>query len=240
MIRIRPGNVIEGVNEIAAHNAGIIWPARQPLRWERRGVGSVRSPWDRRSMSAPQDVQAKPSPQALAQLVERIARSQDRDAFAELFGYYAPRIKGYLIRQGADSHTADELAQEALLTVWRKAAQFDAGKASAGTWIFAIARNLRIDALRKEKRPQIDPDDPALVPAEEPRPDETIDQERHGRRLREILTQLPDEQATVIRMSFFEDKPHSEIAAALGLPLGTVKSRIRLALGRFREAMGEA
>ncbi len=79
-----------------------------------------------------------------------------------------------------------------------------------------------------------------MVPAEDPKPDETLEQERYGQRLREILTQLPDEQSTVIRMSFFEDKPHSEIAAALGLPLGTVKSRIRLALGRFREAMGEA
>lgn len=175
-----------------------------------------------------------------ARLIARIAEASDREAFAELFRHFAPRIKGYLIRQGADGHTADELAQEAMLTVWRKAVQFDPAKASAATWIFTIARNLRIDALRKEKRPEIDPDDPALVPSQEPKPDETFEQAQHGRRLRDILTQLPDEQATVIRMSFFEDKPHSEIAAALGLPLGTVKSRIRLALGRFREAMGEA
>ncbi len=191
-------------------------------------------------MTPMEEVRTESSPQDLARHIERIAEVQDREAFAALFRHFAPRIKGYLVRQGADSHTADELAQEAMLTVWRKAAQFDAGKASAGTWIFTIARNLRIDALRKEKRPEIDPDDPALVPAEDPKPDETLEQERYGQRLREILTQLPDEQSTVIRMSFFEDKPHSEIAAALGLPLGTVKSRIRLALGRFREAMGEA
>lgn len=191
-------------------------------------------------MTPVEEVRIDPSPQDLAGLIERIAEAQDREAFAALFRHFAPRVKGYLVRQGADVHTADELAQEAMLMVWRKAAQFDAGKASAGTWIFAIARNLRIDAFRKEKRPEIDPDDPALVPAEDPRPEDRIEQEQHGRRLRETLSQLPAEQATVIRMSFFEDKPHSEIAEALGLPLGTVKSRIRLALGRFREAMGEA
>ncbi|MCG8511136.1 MAG: sigma-70 family RNA polymerase sigma factor [Rhodospirillales bacterium] len=185
------------------------------------------------------DIATKALRQELAGLIERIAQSRDKAAFAELFQHYAPRIKAYLIGLGADAHQAEELAQEAMLAVWRKAAQYDARKASAGTWIFTIARNLRIDALRKEKRPEFDPHDPALMPAEKQGMDDAVEHNQQSRRIREVMDQLPDDQASVIRMSFFQEKAHSEIAAELGLPLGTVKSRIRLAMGRFREEMGE-
>ena len=176
---------------------------------------------------------------AMTDLLVRIAGHRDKQAFATLFAYYAPRVKAYLIRQGADAGTAEELAQEALLTAWRKADRFDASKASAGTWIFTVARNLRIDALRKGRRPEFDPEDPALVPDPAESPDAAIQADQMRVRIRNAMAELPEEQAAVIRLSFFEDKPHGEIAEQLALPLGTVKSRLRLAMGRIRSSLGE-
>ena len=175
----------------------------------------------------------------MTELLTKIGRTRDKDAFATLFQYYAPRVKSYLIRQGASDATAEELAQEALLTVWRKADRFDTSKASAGTWIFTVARNLRIDALRKGRRPEFDPEDPAFVPAAAVAPDDAVQSGQIRHRIREALKQLPEDQATVIRLSFFEDKPHGEIADQLALPLGTVKSRLRLAMRRIRTLLGD-
>jgi len=171
-------------------------------------------------------------------LVQAVANG-DRDAFARLFAHYAPRLKSFLLRQGGDSAAAEDLAQEAMLTVWRKAALFDPAKSSAGTWIFTIARNLRIDAIRKAKRPEFDADDPAFVTEAEPAADQAMDTEQTGARVRAALAELPEEQAVVVRLSFFEDKPHAEIAAKLALPLGTVKSRLRLAMKRIRTYLGD-
>lgn len=168
-----------------------------------------------------------------------LAEERDPQVFAELFTYYAPRIKTYLRKLGAEDATAEELAQEALLTVWRKAEAFDPAKASAGTWIFAIARNLRIDRLRRERRPEIDPDDPALIPDPDPMADDAVAAGQSRRLIRAAVATLPPEQAEVITLSFYEDTPHSEISARLGIPLGTVKSRLRLAMKRIRAALGE-
>lgn len=175
----------------------------------------------------------------MTDLLVLIARHRDKQAFATLFQYYAPRVKSYLLRQGADEGTAEELAQEALLTAWRKADRFDPQKASAGTWIFTVARNLRIDALRKGRRPEFDLEDPAFIADPAAPPDETIHSGQMRVRIRDAMAQLPEEQATVIRLSFFEDKPHGEIATQLDLPLGTVKSRLRLAMRRIRTLLGE-
>jgi RNA polymerase sigma-70 factor (ECF subfamily) len=172
-------------------------------------------------------------------LLVSVARHRDKQAFAGLFQYYAPRVKSYLMRQGAEDAVAEELAQETLLTAWRKADRFDPTKASAGTWIFTVARNLRIDALRKGRRPEFDVDDPAFVPDAETAPDDALQAGQMRVKVREALEQLPEEQATVIRLSFFEDKPHGEIATQLALPLGTVKSRLRLAMRRVRTLLGE-
>ncbi len=144
------------------------------------------------------------------------------------------------MKLGAGSGLADDLAQEAMLTLWRKAALFDPGKASAATWIFTIARNLRIDAIRRERRPDFDPDDPALVPDEEKPADARMMQDDDETKLRSAMRELSPEQAQVVQMSFFADKPHSQIAAELGLPLGTVKSRLRLAMARIRVSMAGA
>ena len=171
-------------------------------------------------------------------LVVQVAQARDRAAFAALFAHFAPRVKAWLMRQNAPASQAEDLAQEALLTVWRKAALFDPAKASAGTWVFTIARNLRIDAIRRERRPELDPDD--LLPEASPDPDHAIALADGEVRLRVAMRSLPPDQVAVIQASFFADKPHSQIAAELGIPLGTVKSRLRLAMARLRGAMGEA
>lgn len=172
-------------------------------------------------------------------LILSIARARDRRAFEALFAHFAPRVKGYMLRLGASGAQAEDLAQEAMLTIWRKAALFDPARASASTWIFTIARNLRIDVIRRERHPDFDPNDPAFVPDEEISADTKMVLEDDGERLHAVLKDLPPEQAQVVQMSFFADKPHSEIAKELGLPLGTVKSRLRLAMARIRGAMGD-
>jgi RNA polymerase sigma-70 factor (ECF subfamily) len=179
------------------------------------------------------------TPQRLNELLVTVARLRDRTAFETLFSHFAPRIKGYLIKTGAGGALAEDLAQDAMLTVWRKAALFDPAKASAATWVFTVARNLRIDAIRRERHPDFDPDDPALQPDEEPGVDTALTRQDDDARLREAMGCLPAEQAQVLHLSFFADKPHSAIAAELGLPLGTVKSRLRLAMARIRLALGD-
>jgi RNA polymerase sigma-70 factor (ECF subfamily) len=173
-----------------------------------------------------------------ARLILAVARTGDRNAFAMLFEHFAPRVKSYMLRLGAAPEAAEELAQEALLTVWRKAALFDPARAGASTWIFAIARNLRIDAIRRERRPKIE-DDPTDEPAPEPAADTVVAAAERDMRLREAMAALPGDQAEVVRQSFFQDKAHSEIARDLDLPLGTVKSRLRLALARLRGLVGD-
>lgn len=174
--------------------------------------------------------------EALADLIEAIALRADKAAFAQLFRIFAPKIKGYLVKLGAGSQ-AEELAQEVMLTVWRKAATFDRKQASVSTWLFTIARNRRIDAIRKERRPELDPEDPMLVPDAPPAPDvQLLARDREGR-VAEAIKTLPPEQSELLRQAFFLAKSHSEIAAEMNLPLGTVKSRLRLAFGRMRKVL---
>ncbi len=170
-------------------------------------------------------------------LIEAIAGSQDKAAFQQLFEHFAPRLKSYLLRLGADAAMAEDVAQEAMVMVWRKAASFDRRQAGASTWIFTIARNKRIDRLRRERRPELDPDDPGLVPAAEPAPDRSLQDGQARQRIAAAMKALPDEQADLVRRAFFDDESHSRIAEESGLPLGTVKSRIRLALTRLRHEM---
>ncbi|MDQ2083065.1 sigma-70 family RNA polymerase sigma factor [Xanthobacteraceae bacterium Astr-EGSB] len=179
--------------------------------------------------------------ESLSRLIAAVAR-QDRDAFAALFGYFAPRVKTFLIRSGVNESGADELAQETLLVVWRKAAQFDPVTTGATAWIFTIARNLRIDALRRERRAgTLDASfDLEAFADERPPPDNAIDAAQSQERLSAALAQLNEDQARVIELSFFEDKAHGEIARLLQIPLGTVKSRVRLAMSRLRSLLDEA
>ena len=164
----------------------------------------------------------------------------DRAAFALLFAHFAPRLKAYLMRLGTPAQAAEDLAQEAMLMLWRKAALFDPAKASAATWIFTIARNLRIDAIRKERRPGFDPADPGLTPEAEPDAEDELSLAQSEAAVRVALKDLPAEQMHIVELSFFADKPHSQIAAELSIPLGTVKSRLRLAMARLKLHVGRA
>ena len=178
------------------------------------------------------------SPDEAADLIEAIAARQDRAAFASLFRHYAPRVKAFIMRGGTDAETAQEVAQEALIMVWRKAASFDRSRASAATWIFTIARNKRIDLLRRSARPAIETEDwLAVFAPEDDDADKSVLAGQTYTRVKELLGDLSADQLVVIQKAFFEDKTHTVIAEELKLPLGTVKSRIRLALGRLREAL---
>lgn len=175
----------------------------------------------------------------LAGLIESIARRQDRAAFAALFDHFAPRIKGLLIRGNTPPGAAEELAQEALLTVWRKASQFDRSRAGASAWVFAIARNLRIDSARREQRARLLEFDASESPDVPEPPDSDMLARERDEQVRAALVQLSGEQIRVVELSFFEGKPHADIASELKLPLGTVKSRLRLAMKRLRELLVE-
>jgi RNA polymerase sigma-70 factor (ECF subfamily) len=170
-------------------------------------------------------------------LLQRVASAQDRAAFQSLFLHFAPRIKAFLTRGGLARQTAEDLAQETMLTVWRKAHLFDRTKASPATWIFTIARNLRIDQIRRERRPLFDPADPSIAPEMPAQADDELSVRESTENLRHVLETLPPEQAQIISLSFFSDKPHSQIATELDIPLGTVKSRIRLAIARLKGEM---
>jgi RNA polymerase sigma-70 factor (ECF subfamily) len=167
-------------------------------------------------------------------LVLAVATSRDRAAFVALFGRFAPRLKSWYLRTGSPAGEAEDLAQETMLAVWRKAEGYDPARAGAATWIFTIARNLRIDAVRRMPRQALDPEDPSLVPGAPASPESGLQAAELEDRLRAALNALPSGQADVIRLSFFEDRPHAEIERVLGIPLGTVKSRLRLAMNRLR------
>ena len=169
-----------------------------------------------------------------AALVEAIAAERSKSAFAALFEYYAPRLKGYLRRLSADDVLAEELVQDVMLTVWRKANQFDRRKSAVSTWLFTIARNRWIDTMRRDRSSELDPHDPMLLPDDPEPPDEAIDAARRAERVREALDALPEEQVELIRMAFYSGISHSAIAEQTGLPLGTVKSRLRLAFSKLR------
>ncbi len=182
-------------------------------------------------------IAADASRERLADWLEAVARHRDREAFALLFEHFGPRIKGYLIRLGSDAGQAEELTQDVMLTVWRKAALFDRRQASVSTWLFTIARNRRIDLLRRERRPELDAQDPLLVPEPEAAPDDAVEVLQREERLHHAITDLPPEQVELLHLAFFKGKSHREIADETGVPLGTVKSRLRLAFGRLKTVL---
>lgn len=173
----------------------------------------------------------------MAEFLNRIATTGDASAFRDLFEIYAPRVKAYMMRQGADPTTAEELAQETLLTVWRKANLYSGDRGNATTWIFTIARNLRIDKLRKEMTWVELPEGREEEASDDPLPDERVEVKERQKRVQAALAQLPADQHEVVALSYIEGLTHSQIAERLRLPLGTVKSRMRLAYLKIREAV---
>lgn len=167
--------------------------------------------------------------------MERIRDAQDKTAFAELFRHFAPRVKAFLMKSGASEALAEECAQDVMATLWGKAHMFDPSRASVSTWIFTIARNRKIDVLRKQRRPE--PEDLPWGPKPEPCQAEAMELQQETARLGRALAELPPKQRELIRKAYFGNLSHSEIAAETGLPLGTIKSRIRLALERLRHLM---
>jgi RNA polymerase sigma factor (sigma-70 family) len=170
-------------------------------------------------------------------LLEAVARDRDRGAFAQLFRLYGPRIKGYLSKRGADLATADEMVQEVMLAVWRKAHQFDGARGNASAWIFTISRNTLFSHLRQVVRPEVDPADPERVPVEA-LPDEQLAALRDHAAVAAALGALPPEQVEVIRGAYFQGRTLNEVAEQQKVPLGTVKTRVRLALERLRRIVG--
>jgi RNA polymerase sigma-70 factor (ECF subfamily) len=185
--------------------------------------------------------QATPPPDRdeQAALIQAIAQRRDRAAFADLFAHFGPRVKAWMLRAGSNPAAAEELTQETMLAVWQKARLFDPARAGASTWIFTIARNLRIDSLRRERHPSELMPDPSEEPDDPVQADRVLTVAQQETRIRSALGLLPPEQAEVIRKAFFEDKVHAEIEKELGIPLGTVKSRLRLAMARLRTALGD-
>lgn len=170
---------------------------------------------------------------ALDGLVIRVAADRDRAAFVALFDHYAPRVKALLIRGGASPSAAEELAQETMLAVWRKAHLFDPARASAAAWIFTIARNLRIDSLRRGSPSLYDLD--LNLGAEEPaQPDAILSGVQDAAQVRAAMRTLNADQAQAIEMAFFQEQTHTEISQALGVPLGTIKARIRFGMMKLR------
>jgi RNA polymerase sigma-70 factor, ECF subfamily len=169
-----------------------------------------------------------------ADCMEAISVHRSRVAFSELFAFYAPRLKSYMLRLGAGDGEAEELAQDVMVTVWQKAGLYDRRQASVSTWMFRIARNRRIDAQRRQRRPELTADDPMLRPPEPEQPDDLIARDQLEGIVRAELARLPQDQLLLLQAAFYDGLSHSEIARAFNLPLGTVKSRIRLAFQRLR------
>ncbi|MCR5856421.1 sigma-70 family RNA polymerase sigma factor [Mesorhizobium sp. J428] len=177
------------------------------------------------------DIPPPPAAEDLSRLLQMVAARRDREAFAALFRHFGPRLKTFFMRGSMSSGLAEDLVQETMLSVWRKASYYDPARAGASTWVFTIARNLRIDHLRRQRNPADLPPDPEDMP---PSMEEALLGAEREWRVRKALSGLSAEQQTIIRLSYYSEKSQSEIAGELGVPLGTVKSRIRLAMNRLR------
>jgi RNA polymerase sigma-70 factor (ECF subfamily) len=170
--------------------------------------------------------------------MKAVAERRDKDAFAEIFEYFTPRLEGYLQRLGLSNSEAEDIAQDVMTTLWVKSALFDPEKSSLSTWIYRIARNRRIDrARRTREQVSIDDIDSSLEPVDEARPDAILEDAQNARALRAAMIELPEEQRRLVQLSYFEGMSQSEIATRSSLPLGTVKSRLRLAFNRLRVAL---
>lgn len=172
-----------------------------------------------------------------AGLIASVAASKDREAFAGLFDHFGPRVKSFMMRKGASSEQAEDLVQETMIAVWSKAALYVHDRGSVSTWIFTIARNLRIDRLRRERSSQYSDIDDYDAPSDDVGQDEVLGRLQEDSAVAKALAQIPAEQRELLILSYVEDLPQSEIATRLQIPLGTVKSRMRLAYRRMKKML---
>ena len=163
-----------------------------------------------------------------------VAESQDSSSFKKIFDYFSPRLKSFLMRSGADEAIAEEIIQETMTIIWTKADYYDPKVASPSTWIYTIARNKKIDILRKSRKAILEDIDTAILPPVESKADENIEHDQKFEMIAQYLDDLPEDQLNLLKMNFFEEKSHGEISEITKIPLETVKSRIRLALEKIR------
>ncbi len=173
-------------------------------------------------------------------LLIQVGNNRDRSAFKALYEHFTPRLKSFLLRIGSDDSTAEEVCQESMIMVWRKAETFNPESAGASTWIFTIARNKRIDKLRKDRRPLPDFNDPSFYKKPIDKSDDILQRVEEEKKIKKALKNLPPEQAKLILSAYYDEKSHRKIADETNLPLGTVKSRIRLAINRLRTQLEES
>ena len=171
-----------------------------------------------------------------AALVERVSANRDRSALTILVDHYGPRLKAWLVTRGEEPQTAEDIVQDVFIQIWVKANSFDPEKASFSTWAYRITRNKWIDHRRKYDR--ILPTAPETMTDIVDEPQESADvahsRNEAKRAVREELALLPPEQKQMLQLAFFEGLSHGDIAARTGVPLGTVKSRIRLSLKKMQ------
>lgn len=170
-------------------------------------------------------------------LLSSVAQSLDRSAFGELFDIFAPRLKSFMVRKGASQELAEDLVQETMILVWTKAGMYNPEKGAVSTWVFTIARNLWIDRNRRSSLMPLAEIGDYDAPSGEPGSDEVLTRKQEARLVAQALADIPAEQKEPLMLSFIDDLPQSEIALRLNLPLGTVKSRMRLAYGRLRKSL---
>ena len=191
-----------------------------------------------RLMDKPDTIEGQPTTaEELDRLLTRVGELSDRASFRKLFDAVAPRLKSFLRNQIRDDSEIEVVLQETMLKVWRRAETFDRNKSSAITWIYTVARNVKIDRLRKMSRPEPDPNDPSFMPDPIESAEQVVNRQQQSALLKQAVAVLPEGQKEIIILAFFEEKPHSEIAEILDIPLGTVKSRIRLAFGKIRSEL---
>jgi len=173
------------------------------------------------------------------QLVLEVAQNKDRNAFKILFEYFAPRLKSYLLNFKITNQKAEDLTQEVMITLWQKTDKFNPEKAKLSTWLFRIARNKYIDLVRKQKYPELNVDDHLSSMVAPEKTDKSLEDKQDSALIKEAMESLSNDQRLVINLSFFKELSHSQIAEETGLPLGTVKSRIRTAFQTLRKELGE-
>jgi RNA polymerase sigma-70 factor (ECF subfamily) len=175
----------------------------------------------------------------LAAWMNAVSRFQDRDAFAALHRHFAPRLAGWMARAGLNAAQIDDIVQDCMVTIWRKAPLYNPTQASVATWIFTIARNLRVDHARRRANRDMAPLGEWDEMDDAPDGEGLLLAAESETQVRKALDELPSEQKQVLMEAYFADKPQSAIAQDLGLPLGTVKSRLRLALAKLRALLEE-